>query len=83
MESALELRIPIPILNTHSFLFWEKCSDLGSSKSVIGNPTEYYCRAGQGSCHGFGLKMGPVCAEWCREDNQSKGTTFLRFGERF
>jgi len=83
MEIALELRLPVPYMNTHSFLFWEKCSDLGSSKSVIGNPTEYYCRAGQGSCFGVGLKLGPVRAEWVHDDNQSKGTCFLRFGERF
>jgi hypothetical protein len=50
---------------------------------VIGNPTEYYCRAGQGSCLGVGLKLGPVRAEWVHDDNQSKGAAFLRFGERF
>ena len=82
-EAAFELRLPVPILNTHAFLFWEKCSDLGSSKSVVGNPTEYYCRAGQGLSYGAGLKLGPVRVEWCQDENQSKGSSFIRFGERF
>ena len=83
LESAIELRVPVPYLNTHAFLFWENCSDLNSSAKVMGNPTEYYRRAGRGTSFGCGLKLGPVRAEWCADGNQGSGSTYIRFGERF
>lgn len=83
LEHALELRVPIPYVNTHGFLFWEGCTDMGSSMKVVGNPTEYYRRAGRGSSHGIGAKFGPVRVEWCSDNNQGTASTFIRFGERF
>jgi|TARA_Y100001954_G_scaffold238182_1_gene304611 IAP75 family protein translocase len=83
LETAVEVRLPVPVLKTHSFLFWEQCSDLASSSTLSGNPTEFYRRAGQGSTFGVGLKLGPVRAEWCADSNSGKGSTFIRFGERF
>jgi IAP75 family protein translocase len=83
LEYAAELRVPVPYLNTHAFAFWERCTDLGSSKTVPGNPTEYYRRAGGGSSMGVGIKLGPVRAEYATDGNQANGTTFVRFGERF
>jgi IAP75 family protein translocase len=83
LETALELRIPLPVLKTHAFCFLESCNDLGSSASVSGNPTEYYRRAGQGSTHGVGIKLGPIRAEWCIDGNSGMGSSFIRFGERF
>lgn len=83
LESALELRVPIPYANTHAFMFWESCSDLNSSSKVLGNPTEFYRRAGKGTSYGVGAKLGPVRAEWCADTNSGTGSTFIRFGERF
>jgi outer membrane protein assembly factor BamA len=83
VEAAAELRWPVPKLNTHAFVFYEHCNDLGSSKDVPGNPTAYYRRAGAGSCSGAGLKLGSVRAEWVRDHNQGTGNLFVRFGERF
>lgn len=83
LEAALELRVPIPVLKTHAFCFWESCSDLSSSGSVSGNPTEYYRRAGKGTTYGIGMKLGPVRAEWCVDGNNGTGSSFVRFGERF
>jgi outer membrane protein assembly factor BamA len=83
LEVAAEIRVPVPYLNTHAFAFWERCTDLGSSKTVPGNPTEYYRRAGGGTSRGFGIKLGPVRAEYATDGNQANGTTFVRFGERF
>lgn len=83
LESALEIRLPIPCVNTHAFLFWETCSDLNSSSKVLGNPTEFYRRAGKGTSYGMGVKLGPVRAEWCADKNSGTGSTFIRFGERF
>jgi len=83
VETALELRVPIPLLKTHAFCFWEGCSDLGSGGTISGNPTEYYRRAGKGTTYGTGLKLGPVRAEWCFDGNSGKGFSFVRFGERF
>lgn len=83
LETAVELRLPIPVLKTHGFIFWEQCSDLCSSSSVSGNPTEFFRRAGKGRTHGAGIKLGPVRAEWCVDCNSGTTSTFIRFGERF
>ena len=40
-------------------------------------------RAGKGASCGVGLKLGPVRAEWCIDNNQGIGSTYIRFGERF
>ena len=82
-ELALELRLPVPKLNTHAFAFWETCSDLGSSSQLAGNPTVYYRRAGAGSCSGAGVKLGATRAEWVRDHNAGTGALYVRFGERF
>lgn len=82
-EGAVELRLPVPKLNTHAYAFFEHCNDLGSSKTVPGNPTAYYRRAGAGSCSGAGIKLGAVRAEWVTDMNQGTGALFVRFGERF
>ena len=83
LETAVELRMPVPLMKTHAFAFWESCSDLSSSAKLSGNPTEFYRRAGTGSSYGTGLKLGPVRAEWCVDGNSGAGSTFIRFGERF
>ena len=83
LETAVEIRLPVPVLKTHGFLFWEQCSDLSSSSALSGNPTEFYRRAGKGSTHGVGIKLGPVRAEWCIDNNSGTASTYVRFGERF
>ena len=45
LEGAAELRVPV--LGKTVYAFYEYGTDLGSSKLVKGNPTEYYRRAGR------------------------------------
>ncbi|CAL0332496.1 unnamed protein product [Lupinus luteus] len=61
----------------------EHGNDLGSSKSLKGNPTEVYRRLGHGSSYGVGLKLGLVRAEYAIDHNSGTGALFFRFGERF
>lgn len=82
-QLAAELRIPVPRLNTHAYVFGEAGSDLGSSPSVPGNPTEYFRRAGAGAAVGAGIRLASVRTEFIRDLNSGTGSLFLRFGERF
>ncbi|XP_038980013.1 protein TOC75-3, chloroplastic-like isoform X1 [Phoenix dactylifera] len=81
LELAAELRIPVR--NTHVYAFAEHGNDLGSSKDVKGNPTEFFRRAGHGSSYGAGVKLGLVRAEYAVDHNAGTGAIFFRFGERF
>ncbi|MCL7035521.1 hypothetical protein MKW94_027988 [Papaver nudicaule] len=81
LEVAAELRVPVR--NTHVYAFVEHGNDLGSSKDLKGNPTEFYRRAGYGSSYGVGAKLGLVRAEYAVDHNSGTGAIFLRFGERF
>ena len=83
LEAAAELRVPVPVANTHAYGFVEHGTDLGSSKDVRGDPTSYFHRAGCGSSYGVGLKLGITRAEYIVDANAGKGHTFLTFGERF
>ncbi|KAI3989876.1 hypothetical protein MKX01_040846 [Papaver californicum] len=77
LEAVAEIRIPVR--NTHVYAFVEHGNDLGSSKDVKGNPTEFYRRAGQGSSYGAGVKLGLVRAEYAVDHNAGTGAVFLRF----
>ncbi|KAI4997297.1 hypothetical protein ZWY2020_052639 [Hordeum vulgare] len=47
LEVATEVRIPLPVMkNTHVYAFPEHGTDLGSSKDVKGNPTEFFRSVG-------------------------------------
>lgn len=81
VETAAELRVPVA--GKHVYAFYEFGSDLGSSKHVKGNPTEYYRRAGSGASLGAGVKLGAVRMEWATDQNAGTGNLFVRFGERF
>lgn len=81
LELATELRVPI--MNTHTYGFIEYGSDLGSSKDVRGNPTEFFRRAGSGMSYGLGVKLGLIRAEYTKDINTGIGSIFVRFGERF
>lgn len=81
LELASELRIPI--MNTHTYGFVEYGTDLGSSKDVRGNPTEFFRRAGSGMSYGLGVKLGLIRAEYIKDCNTGSGALFVRFGERF
>ncbi|KAH7306402.1 hypothetical protein KP509_22G009500 [Ceratopteris richardii] len=81
LELAGELRLPI--LKTHTYGFVEYGTDLGSSKDVRGNPTEYFRRAGGGMSYGVGVKLGLIRAEYAQDCNTGSGALFVRFGERF
>ncbi|KAL6856156.1 hypothetical protein ACP4OV_018958 [Aristida adscensionis] len=85
LEVATELRVPITVKNKHAqvYAFAEHGTDLGSSKDVKGNPTEFFRRAGHGSSYGVGVKLGGVRAEYAVDHNAGTGAFFLRFGERF
>ena len=81
LETAAELRLPV--FGKHVYGFYEFGTDLGSSKHVKGNPTEYYRRAGGGASMGAGVKLGAVRLEWATDQNAGTGNLFVRFGERF
>eukprot|EP00246_Nothoceros_aenigmaticus_P003842 TRINITY_DN15047_c0_g2_i1.p1 TRINITY_DN15047_c0_g2~~TRINITY_DN15047_c0_g2_i1.p1 ORF type:complete len:600 (-),score=84.51 TRINITY_DN15047_c0_g2_i1:420-2054(-) len=81
LELATEVRIPIK--DRHVYGFLEYGTDLGSSKDVRGNPTEFFRRPGQGASYGAGVKLGSVRAEYARDCNAGSGSLFVRFGERF
>lgn len=78
---ALELRVPVK--KTHAYCFAEYGTDLGSSKDVRGNPTEFFRRAGKGASYGVGVKLGSIRTEYARDCNTDTGAIFVRFGERF
>jgi hypothetical protein len=81
MQLATELRVPVR--NTHAYGFVEHGTDLGSSKDVKGNPTEFFRRVGHGTSYGAGVKLGLVRGEYIVDHNAGTGTIFFRFGERF
>ncbi|KAF0918607.1 hypothetical protein E2562_025191 [Oryza meyeriana var. granulata] len=85
LEVATELSVPITVKNKHTqvYAFVEHGTDLGSSKDVKGNPTEFFRRAGHGSSYGVGVKLGATRAEYAVDHNAGRGAFFLRFGERF
>jgi len=83
VELAAEVRAPIPLLKQQGYAFVEHGTDLGSSKALRGNPTQYFRRVGKGSSYGVGIKLGAVRAEWAVDCNQGKGALYARFGERF
>ena len=81
LQLALEVRVPVK--KTHIYNFVEYGTDLGSSKDVRGNPTEFFRRSGKGASYGIGVKLGSVRAEYARDCNAGTGALFVRFGERF
>ena len=81
VEAAAELRVPI--FGRQVYGFCELGSDLGSSKEVSGNPTEYYRRIGRGTSVGGGIKLGAMRAEGVRDNNKGKWHLLLAYGERF
>ena len=81
IEAAVELRVPI--FGKQVYGFYELGHDLGSSKEVSGNPTEYYRRVGRGSSIGGGIKLGALRAEAIKDNNKGKWNMFLSYGERF
>ena len=81
VEAAVEARVPV--LGKQAYAFYELGHDLGSSKEVAGNPTEYFRRVGQGSSIGAGLKFNALRAEAVRDNNKGKWHVLLSYGERF
>lgn len=68
MQVATELRVPVTVMGQQAlvYAFVEHGNDLGSSKDVEGNPTEFFKRAGQGSSYGVGINFGMMRAEHYR-----------------
>uniref|UniRef100_A0A0D6R0X4 Uncharacterized protein n=1 Tax=Araucaria cunninghamii TaxID=56994 RepID=A0A0D6R0X4_ARACU len=81
LELAGEVRLPVR--NVHTYAFAEYGTDLGSSKYVKGNPTEFFRRAGHGASYGVGVKFGLIRAEYAVDHNVGSGSILVRFGERF
>lgn len=81
VEAAVEVRVPV--FGQQAYAFYEMGSDLGSSKEVAGNPTEYYRRVGGGSSFGAGVKFGALRVESVKESNKGKWHLLLAYGERF
>ncbi|CAK9268856.1 unnamed protein product [Sphagnum jensenii] len=65
LELAAEIQVPIR--KTQAYGFGEYGTDLGSSKDVRGNPTEFFQRAGHGPSYGIGVKLRTVRAEYARD----------------
>lgn len=82
-EGAVELRVPVPKLNTHAYGFLEHGTDLGSSKDVVGNPTAYFRKPGSGSSAGVGLKLAAIRTECIWDGNSRRRAFWAHFGERF
>lgn len=83
-------QVRVPLKNIYSglsgtgYAFVERGSDLGSSASVEGNPTEYYRKAGSGTSVGVGLKALGACRfEYVRDCNAGKNALLVNWGERF
>lgn len=81
LETAVEARIPL--LGKHVFAFWERGTDLGSSATCRGNPTQYFRKAGRGSSVGGGVRVGGLRIEYAVDRNSGKGNLFFRYGERY
>eukprot|EP00803_Ostreobium_quekettii_P009719 evm.model.scf_343.9 EVM.evm.TU.scf_343.9 scf_343:69595-74279(+) len=83
LEAAVELRVPTPVFNHQFYGFYEYGTDMGSSKEVPGNPTQYFRKPGTSSSRGVGLKVGPVRVECVQDLNMGKTGSFVTIGERF
>lgn len=83
VEGAVEVRLPVPVIKKQVYAFAETARDLGKAIDLIGNPREFYNRAGKGSSVGAGVKLGALRAELARDNNKGTSTWFVHFGERF
>jgi hypothetical protein len=88
VEAAAEVRLPLKNYSDKLpgtiYAFAELGSDLGSSRSLEGSPTEYYRKAGHGGSYGVGLKALGACRfEYARDCNAGTGAMFVQWGERF
>uniref|UniRef100_A0A0E0F8Y5 Uncharacterized protein n=1 Tax=Oryza meridionalis TaxID=40149 RepID=A0A0E0F8Y5_9ORYZ len=81
LEVATELSVPITVKNRHTqvYAFAEHGTDLGSSKDVKGNPTEFFRRVGHGSSYGVGVELGAVRAI-CRFACSTVAKSYAIFG---
>lgn len=88
VEAAAEVRVPLKNVSEGLpgtvYAFAEMGSDLGSSRSLAGSPTEFYRKAGHGMSYGVGLKALGACRfEYARDCNAGTGAVFVQWGERF
>jgi hypothetical protein len=83
LETAAEVRVPVPFLKTQAYAYVENARDLGSIADLPGRPREYFSRLGQGTSLGVGVKLGVMRAEIARDCNKDAATWFMFFGERF
>ena len=63
--------------------FVEHGTDLGISKEVVGNPTQYFRKPGSGSSAGVGIKNAQVRGECIWDSNSGRRAVWVHFGERF
>lgn len=80
-EGAVELRMPVK--GRRLYAFAEGATDLGSSSSVVGNPTAYFNKIGSAFSLGGGVKLGAARFEAASEGLSRPSVFNVRFGERF
>ena len=83
LETAAEIRLPVPKTNAQAYAFAEFGTDLNSSKDVVGNPTAYFRKPGCGGAVGIGLKIFNARTELVQDANSGRRHVWVRFGERF
>ena len=82
LELSAELRLPVPGTRILATTFVDHGTDLGSSKFVKGNPSQFFNRPGDGTSFGAGVKVGAVRVEYVRDCNNHTGGIFTAFGEK-
>jgi outer membrane protein assembly factor BamA len=83
IETATELRYPLPKMDGQIYSFFEHADSLGSGEELRGNPSEFCWQSGRGSSWGYGVKFAGIRFENARDCNIGEWTWFIRFGERF
>lgn len=81
--AELSAEIRYPLFGRPIYGFYDSVTDLGSSKEVRGNPTEYFRKLGKGQCYGAGVVAGVLRLEYVRNMYTGKGSVIARFGSRY
>lgn len=86
LEAAAEVRVPLKPFHLpgQAYAFAEVASDLGSGKTLAGNPSEFFRKPGYGMSFGAGIKVLGACRfEYAFDCNSGTGAALVNFGERF
>jgi len=83
VETAIELRYPLPVTDGQIYSFAEHSDSFDSGKYLRGNPNSFFRLNGKGTSWGYGIRVGVTRLEYARDCNLGSGNWFVRFGERF